>query len=98
MGIMKDKGIIEDFDSLDKIVKDIDENYIDDEEGEWIISRGNKRRADKTAGGFFAGNISSCIIREQAICRQVLLFSRTLETAAYSGRKANRLFAPYPLK
>lgn len=37
MGIMKDKGIIEDFNSLDKIVKDIEENYIDDDEGEWFM-------------------------------------------------------------
>lgn len=37
MGIMKDKGIIEDFDALNKIVKDIEENYIDDEEGEWFL-------------------------------------------------------------
>ena len=37
MGIMKDKGIIEDFDSLDKIVEDIEKNYVDDEEGEWFM-------------------------------------------------------------
>lgn len=37
MGIMKDKGIIEDFDALNKIVKDIKENYIDDEECEWFL-------------------------------------------------------------
>ena len=37
MGIMKDKRIIEDFDSLDKIVKDIKYNYIDDEDGEWFM-------------------------------------------------------------
>lgn len=37
MGIMKDKGIIEDFDSLDKIVRDIEENYTNDEEGEWFM-------------------------------------------------------------
>ena len=37
MGIMKDKGIIEDFDSLEKIVKDIEDNYIDDKEGEWFM-------------------------------------------------------------
>lgn len=37
MGIMKDKGIIEDFDSLDKIVKDIEENFTNDEEGEWFM-------------------------------------------------------------
>ena len=34
---MKDKRIIEDFDSLDKIVKDIKYNYIDDEDGEWFM-------------------------------------------------------------
>ena len=37
MGIMKDKGIVEDFNSLDKIVKDIEVNYADDEEGEWFM-------------------------------------------------------------
>ena len=37
MGIMKDKRIIEDFGSLEKIVKDIEDNCIDDKEGEWFM-------------------------------------------------------------
>ncbi len=37
MGIMKDKGIIKDFGSLDKIVKDIKLNDTNDEEGEWFM-------------------------------------------------------------
>ena len=36
LGIMKDKGLIEDFNSIDKIVKDIDKNY-EDNDGEWFM-------------------------------------------------------------
>ena len=36
MGIMKDKGLISDFSSLDGIIKDIQERYTD-EEGEWFM-------------------------------------------------------------
>lgn len=36
LGIMKDKGLIEDFNSIDKIVKDIDKNY-EDNYGEWFM-------------------------------------------------------------
>lgn len=36
LGIMKDKNLITGFDALDKIVKDIDKNYIEDN-GEWFM-------------------------------------------------------------
>lgn len=37
IGIMKDKGIIQNFEALDVIVKDIRECYVDDEDGEWFM-------------------------------------------------------------
>ena len=36
LGIMKDKGLIKDFNVIDKIVKEIDENYEEDD-GEWFM-------------------------------------------------------------
>jgi len=37
IGIMKDKGIIQNFEALDVVVKDIRECYVDDEDGEWFM-------------------------------------------------------------
>jgi len=56
LGIMKDKGLIEDFNSIDKIVKDIDKNY-EDNDGEWFMEflkkNGKKINPDKTANNLY---------------------------------------------